>query len=128
MEVEDQATNPPPASHSSPADTEELRFDEEDHSLNNRDLSLLRRRSEASTTPIVVNAFEFHLDEPKSRSLSLVRIHTSQTPITTSSSFSSSTTIIHRPKPHPISAVVESHHPDSISSAEHNLGFGSGRG
>jgi hypothetical protein len=35
MEVEDQATNPPPASHSSPADTEELHFDEEDHSLNN---------------------------------------------------------------------------------------------
>ncbi|KAK0596368.1 hypothetical protein LWI29_014996 [Acer saccharum] len=45
MEVEDQATNPPPASHSSLADTEELHFDEEDHSL-------LRRRSEASNTPI----------------------------------------------------------------------------
>lgn len=29
MEVEDQATNPPPASHSSPADTEELHFDED---------------------------------------------------------------------------------------------------
>ncbi|TXG59506.1 hypothetical protein EZV62_014079 [Acer yangbiense] len=52
MEVEDQATNPPPASHSSLADTEELHFDEEDHSLNDRDLSLLRQRSEASTTPI----------------------------------------------------------------------------
>ncbi|KAI9186489.1 hypothetical protein LWI28_017790 [Acer negundo] len=86
-----------------------------------------------SRTLAVVNASEFHLDEPKSRYVSLARIHTSQTLITTSSSSSSSTTIIHGPRPHLIStvidhaqpaAVVESQHPDSISSTaamKHNL-------